>query len=101
MDSILSFSKRTNRNTQAFVIHLGPHAFYISYETIIAYHGSGHRVRLFNSWGTTTGKHINEMGLSDFKIVGEEELNSLINQAVLETGCTMAAERMGMRRKAA
>lgn len=44
----------TGRNTKARVVEIGPHAFYFSYETCIAYAGPLGRARRANVWGPTT-----------------------------------------------
>ena len=72
----------TGRNTRACVVELGPHAFYFSYETCIAYAGPLGRARRANVWGPTTGRHFRELGCSSFAVVEPEELEALVLHSV-------------------
>ncbi len=70
----------TGRNTRACVVELGPHAFYFSYETLIAYSGPLGRARRANVWGPTTGRHFRELGCADFPTV---ELVALVDRTLV------------------
>ena len=70
----ISLKKGLERNTQAYILHLNEHTLYFSYRTCIAYSGPSCNFRLSNSWGPTTGRHINEMGLKDWPIVSSQEM---------------------------
>ena len=72
----------TGRNTRACVVEIGPHAFYFSYETCIAYAGPLGRARRANSWGPTTGRHFRELGCRGFPIVEPGELEALVLRTV-------------------
>ena len=72
----------TGRNTKARVVEIGPHAFYFSYETCIAYAGPLGRARRANIWGPTTGRHFREMGCSGFPVVEADELAALVLRTV-------------------
>ena len=72
----------TGRNTRACVVEIGPHAFYFSYQTCIAYAGPLGRARRANVWGPTTGRHFRELGCGGFPIVEPEELEALVLHAV-------------------
>ena len=94
-ESVLTFRHASSRDTKAYVIYLGQHKFYISYETIVGYKDmGGDGVRLKNEWGPTTGRHIREMGISDFPIVSEDELRTVINRAVATTGHQLTINRL-------
>lgn len=74
----------TGRNTRACVVEIGPHAFYFSYETLIAYAGPFGRARRENVWGPTTGRHFREMACSGFPIVDPVELDALVARTIVE-----------------
>ncbi len=94
--AILSFRHATQRNTKAYVIELGHHRFFISYDTIVAYYNRLTReaARLKNHWGPTTGRHIKEMDMHDAPIVKDEEFNQIINRAVATTGHELTIKRL-------
>jgi len=71
------------RNTKAYIVTIGDLELFVSYETIIAARTLYERARLRNDWGPTTGRHINEMGLKDWPIVTEEELNRIATEAFI------------------
>ena len=63
----------TRRNTKAYILELGPHDLYVSYETIIGYAGPSGRFRRSNVWGPTTGRHMKEMDIRGWEEVTNEE----------------------------
>lgn len=73
----------TGRNTRACVAEIGPHAFYFSYQTCIAYAGPLGRARRANVWGPTTGRHFRQLGCVDFPIVEPDELTALVLRTVV------------------
>jgi hypothetical protein len=75
-------SNPTGRNTRACLVEIGPHAFYFSYETCIAYAGPLGRARRANAWGPTTGRHFREMGCGGFPVVEPDELDALVLRTV-------------------
>ena len=64
----------TGRNTRACVVEIGPHTFYFSYETCIAYAGPLGRARRANVWSKTTGRHFRELGCDGFPIMEPDAL---------------------------
>lgn len=90
----LNLRKATNRNTQAYILNLGNFRFYISYETIIGCATYDERVRLRNSWGPTTGRHINDMGIHDFKEVDDHYLSELVKRAIVETAGEIMEDKL-------
>jgi hypothetical protein len=75
--------KPINRNTPAHVVSINGADYYFSYETCIAFSGrckdgNYRTLRIENHWGPTTGRHFNEMGLSDFKIVEDDVFHEMI-----------------------
>ena len=72
----------TNRNTEARIVEIAHHRFYFSYQTCIAYQGPEGRARIENRWSTTTGKHFNEMGLKEWPIVPDADLEAMIDRAL-------------------
>lgn len=89
----------TGRNTRACVVEIGPHAFYFSYETCIAYAGPLGRARRANAWGPTTGRHFRELGCSGFAVVETEELEALVLRSV--SGMPDGAPTVPVRRVSA
>lgn len=89
----------TGRNTRACVVEIGPHAYYFSYETCIAYAGPLGRARRANTWGPTTGRHFRELGCGSFAVVEPEELEALVLRSV----CALpgATPTLPMRRASA
>ncbi len=74
---MLSFQHGSNRKTKCYIITIGDTEAYVSYTTVIAIRSPRGRGRLDNSWGPTTGRHINEMGLRDWPVVTRTELDRL------------------------
>lgn len=84
---MLSLSPGSHRNTKCYQIGIGGDTFYVSYQTIIGARVWGEPpARLHNSWGPTTGRHINDMGIRDFREVEEAELQSLIRKSLIRIG---------------
>jgi hypothetical protein len=73
----------TGRNTKACVVEIGPHAFYFSYQTCIAYAGPLGRARRANTWGPTTGRHFRELGCAGFPLAEPDELEALVLRSVV------------------
>ncbi len=76
-------SNPTGRNTKACVVEIGPHVFYFSYATCIAYAGPLGGAGCANAWGQTTGRHIRELGCGEFPVVEPDELEALVLGAVV------------------
>jgi len=72
----------TGRRTEARLLYLGRTMLYFSYETCIGFQGFSngvyHAVRLDNSWGPTTGRHINDLGISSLPIVDSDEFDRIL-----------------------
>lgn len=85
---MISFSEGTRRNTKAYIVRVSDAKFYISYETVVAAAGfvDGKYVtkRLHNGWGTTTGRHMNEMGVRMFEEVEDDEFGKFVDLLVIE-----------------
>ena len=77
--------RRSQRNTPSGWIRIGGHAFLTSYETVIAYSGNLGCCRLANTWGQTTGRHINDAGARNFKVVEPKELHQRQMDAIIST----------------
>lgn len=95
-------SNPTGRNTRACVVELGPHAFYFSYETCIAYAGPLGAARVANVWGPTTGRHFRELGCGGFPTVEPDALVALVLRTLVgaEPEPAAAAEATPRRRAA-
>lgn len=82
--------KGSTRNTRCHILHLGPHTFFFSYETCVAYAGpavhqatglDGHAARLDNHWGPTTGRHMSDMEVKRWPVVSDEVFEEIIRTA--------------------
>jgi hypothetical protein len=94
---MLSFRHASRRNTKCYQIRLGGDSFYLSYETIIAaevHDGDEYRrVRLDNSWGPTTGRHMNELEVRNYAVIEESEMQRLVRQSILRAGQQVALDK--------
>ena len=81
---MIKFRRETNRRTEAYSIDIGYNRLYISYEAIVAFTDSAMNssCRIENHWGPTTGRHMREMGVHDFPIVSDEEMERRIDSAI-------------------
>jgi hypothetical protein len=72
--------------------------FYISYTTIVAadVNDGDQRlaVRLHNDWGPTTGRHMKDMGVYDYKEVSDSEINRLVRVSLLRAGQQVALDKL-------
>lgn len=100
---MISFRPGSQRNTKCYELRVGDACFFISYSTIIGacvWDGDTHRyVRLNNSWGQTTGRHMNEMGIRSHEIVSDEEMQRLITQSIIRVGQTLALKKFNPKEK--
>lgn len=66
----MQFSVTNLCNNKAKVIETDKATVYVSYETVIAFKNkaTGRALRLENTWGPTTGKHMKAMGVKEFPI---------------------------------
>jgi len=79
----------TGRSTEARVLRLGPGlTLYFSYSTLIGVSGPLGAVRCTNTWGPTTGRHMNEMGLRSnrWDEVNEEALLAHLSEELIRLG---------------
>lgn len=78
---MFSFKHATPRKTQAYIVRVGQHTFYISYETVVAYTGPEHAdgVRRKNLWGPTTGRHMREMNVDCMKVLPDLDFQKIID----------------------
>lgn len=74
---------------KAFHLNIMRQTIFFSFETIIGVHAENNRMRLHNSWGVTTGKHINKMGIREFEEVSEETLMDVISRQMAKDGIEM------------
>lgn len=56
--------------------------YWFSYETCIAFQGSGSRVVCENDWGPTTGKHINSISYNKDERLPREEFERELSRAM-------------------
>lgn len=89
----LRIRKASNRNTNSTDFLIGEYRFLFSYETPVAMkHYTGHYKRE-NSWGPTTGRHINEFNLHCARICTEEEMDGFIKKAIVETASQLVKDK--------
>lgn len=91
---MLSFNHASKRNTKCYEINIAGSTFLISYDTIIACHTDEGAVRIENSWGPTTGRHMNEMGIRYWPVVPKAELHQRIRRAIIKAGLTATIDRI-------
>lgn len=95
---MISFQHGCSRNTKCYVIRIVDACFYVSYNTIIGaslYDGENRRhVRLDNTWGKTTGRHMNDMDIRSHEIVSSEELHHLMKQHLIRTGQQLLQDKL-------
>ena len=62
-------------------VKIGAVELFFSYETLIGVSGTGYamtgKARVENTWGPTTGKHINQFGLKEAPVVSHDRLNEI------------------------
>lgn len=78
----------TDATRKAYWFRIENTTMYFSFTTLIGAEAAGHNVRLNNVWGTTTGKHINKLGIRDFRIVEEDELIDTASRQLASDGMT-------------
>lgn len=91
MSDHIRLRKGSRRNTQAHVLHMGPHAFFFSYETCVAYAGpavahatgcdSAAGARRDNHWGPTTGRHMSDMDVKGWPVVPDDVFEAILRAA--------------------
>ena len=68
-------------NHKATIVRTGTEVFYFSYVMCIGYSDLHDiNIRLANSWGPTTGKHFNWLGISKWKVVSIKEFEKIIGE---------------------
>lgn len=86
MPKISSYGEYTGNNygVHCMRVDVGPVAIWFSYRTPVAFHVDGHdRVVRENSWGPTTGKHLNAIDGGDKKArVSSEAFEAAWNEQV-------------------
>lgn len=72
-----------NYGAHTLKVHLGGIAFYYSYETIVAYEDNQDGlVCCVNSWGTTTGKHLNWIEPNKKNRLEDDVFESMLRAAI-------------------
>ena len=89
---MISFCHSSRRNTKCYRISIAGDTFYVSYETIIGASTPDGHVRLHNSWGPTTGRHMNDMGIRSYKEITDEEMQLVIRKSIMRAGLNLAKE---------
>lgn len=63
-------------------VSIGNVGILFSYETAIAFRSPTGNGRLANSWGPTTGKHFREGGAKEWPILGDDEFEAKLKEAL-------------------
>lgn len=76
----------TNRRTPCYWVELGSLRVLFSYQTPIAFSGVTSSTtkllaRRHNDWGRTTGRHMTEAGVRDWKAYDADTFNALLDKA--------------------
>lgn len=73
------------RNTQTYEVSLGSVTLSFSYATLVGVHGTLGSQYAENTWGPTTGRHLNEMGYrnGDAKEVSHAELKKFAEASII------------------
>ena len=70
----------SGRNTESYAVDTGKNTFYFSYQTCVAFMHKGELYICENVWGTTTGKHLNEINPNhDIRLPYSEFMEKLEN----------------------
>lgn len=80
-------------NNKAHRINIMGVTICISYETPIAVAYADECKRVHNSWGLTTGKHMNQLGVRDWKEVEESELEEFLEQSLARASLDKIKEK--------
>jgi hypothetical protein len=94
---LIEFRKATDRDTRAYVLRLGSDGWrgtvmwvYISYDTVIGvelHSGNEEAIQVrLDKVSQTTGRHINEMNLRGFKVVGRDDIEGVVKRGLIEIG---------------
>lgn len=60
--NLVTLHKATHRNTELYIVSVGPLDFYFSYNTVVAFSSWGTGLCVCeNVWSNTTGRHLNEI----------------------------------------
>lgn len=78
-----SIRNPTGRRTECRIVRFGVIEFFFSYETLMGVCFPGGAFRRGNSWGPTTGRHLREMGIDGWPVLGEIEFEHRVHE--LET----------------
>lgn len=92
--STVDFRLALNRNTKCYRLRIGGLHLCISYDTIIAAQFGNKFLRRDNEWGKTTGRHMNELGVREWQVGTEEEIETLVREAMISMGHEMAMSRL-------
>lgn len=83
MNIQISFIDNTRK---AFWIRIENTLMYFSFHTMIGVEAAGQQLRRHNEWGMTTGRHINKLGIRQFKEAEEHELTDLASRQLASDG---------------
>lgn len=56
-----------------------------SYQTAIAFNDDRQRLRVRNTWGPTTGRHMNEANVRDYTEVSDKAFNEALDAALVRS----------------
>ena len=95
---MISLHKASRRRTEAYIVRLGEHELLFSYNTPVAYRGPLGSCHAKNTWGPTTGRHLNESGMRRGPEVEEARIAALVPQIVLDVGHAWLAQQLNVNR---
>lgn len=92
---LIRFCRATGRNTQCYRLNIAGAMLVISYETIVAAAYHGERIRRYNCWGPTTGRHLRETSTDDYDVIDDAaQFDARVNQMVLTAIAELVKQRV-------
>lgn len=90
---MITIREATDRNTKCLYLDVGGVGMVVSYTTVVAASYAGRRIRRVNTWGPTTGRHMQETNCHDWPQLEEAEFEEALNEMILRS----IADRVGRR----
>jgi hypothetical protein len=77
----ITYFNYTGRNTESHGVNINGIKLYFSYKTLVAFYYKGELFVRKNEWGTTTGRHLNDIdGGNKKERLSEEEFDKAIEK---------------------
>lgn len=84
----------TNRNTPAKWLTVFRVTMLVSYNTVVAAEFKGRHIRRDNTWGPTTGRHMNEAGVKGYDVLSDEEFHEALRSMLIESMAENVGEEL-------